>query len=525
MNERTDYDWIVIGSGFGGSAAALRLAEKGYRVALVEQGRRYAEKDLPRSSSDWRFLWAPRLGLTGLMRLTIFRHVASAAQTGVGGGSLVYGGVLYRAQRPFYSDAQWADLGNWEARLAPHYDTAERMTGVTRTPWESTSSALTRQIADRFATPDAYAKAPVGVFFGEPLKTYPDPYFGGDGPDRTACLRCGQCMIGCRYGAVNNLTKNYLWFAEKLGVQIIPERMVVDVAPLGAADGSDGYRVSAMDATRPRRRSRTSWTAGGVVFAAGTVGTNTLLANCKHTGSLPRISDHLGRLVRTNSEVCLSVLLPEGYEPWRDVTTSSRAILDGDTQVELLTYGPYGDLEGLGFTALVGDGPWWKRQQQLAAAVLRDPVGVASMWRRGWSSRALVLLVMQARDNALTFRATRQRNGRYRLRTQGDPVRPAPRHLQVAQEVAEFVAAQTGGQAQSSISEALADAPMTAHMIGGAVIGATPDQGVVDENLRVHGYENLIVCDASALPANPGVNPALTILAVAEHAMSRVAGR
>ncbi|MFC9665570.1 GMC oxidoreductase [Nocardia sp. NPDC127606] len=522
-----DFDWVVVGSGFGGSVAALRLTEKGYRVVVIERGRRYADADLPTSASDWRrFLWAPAIGLRGIMRNILLPHVFSSSQTGVGGGSLVYGGVLFRAQPGFFADPQWRDLGDWDRALAPHYATAERMLGVQQTPWESVTMDLTRAVAARFASPDDFAPAPVGVFFGEPGKTVPDPYFGGEGPARTGCTRCGECMIGCRVGAANRLTKNYLWFAEKRGAQILAERNVVDVAPLGPAsssDGRDGYRITTRRPGVGPRRDQRTLTARGVVFAAGAVGTNELLADCKHRGSLPRISDRLGELVRTNSEAVLTVLLPEDMQTWRDVTASSRVLIDGDTQIELLTYGPNGDFMRLLFTVLSGHGDGRRRAIEWAAEVLSHPRRWVATLRRGWSRRTLMMLVMQARDNAIAFTPVRRRFGRgYRLTTRIDAKRPAPTHLAIGHKVATWLAEQTGGIAQASVFEVLGNRPMTAHVVGGAVIGSTAETGVVDPHMTVFGYRNMIVCDAAAFPANPGVNPALTITALAEHAMQHV---
>lgn len=521
----TDLDWLIVGSGFGGSVAALRLAEKGYRVAVIERGRRYRDEDLP--ASAWqarRFVWAPALGLRGIMRNTPFRHVFSSSQTGVGGGSLVYGGVLFRAQPGFYDDPQWSGLGHWEQRLADHYDNAERMLGARTVPFESPALDLTRRMGRHFGVQETFTRAPVGVYFGTPGVTVADPYFGGEGPARTGCTQCGNCLVGCRVGAANTLTKNYLWFAEKLGAQIHPEREVIDVTPIGTRDGSDGYRVTTQRPGAWWRRDRRTHAARGVVFAGGAVGTNALLATCKHRGSLPRISDRLGKLVRTNSEAVMAVRFPEDRRTWEDVAASSRVIVDGDTQLEFLTYGPNADLMGLFFTVLTGPGRHPVRVLKWLAGAVRHPRRLLStLWPAGWSRRTLLMLVMQARDNAITFEAKKRRLGRgYRLTTRADGDRPAPTYIEAGHKAAKWVAEQTGGTAHSSIFEALGNRPMTAHVLGGATIGSDPTTGVLDEHLRVFGYENLIVCDAAALAANPGVNPALTITALAEHGMAHI---
>ena len=521
-----DYDWLVIGSGFGGSVSALRLAEKGYHVAVLERGRRYRPQDLPQSAwQSNKYTWAPALGKLGIMRTSLFRHVFFPSQSGVGGGSLVYGGVLYRAKKEFFEGAQWRRLDNWDELLRPHYDTAERMLGVRTVPFDSLHQQWIREMGRHFGTEDTVTRAPTGVFFGEPGKTVSDPYFGGAGPDRTGCTRCGACMVGCRVGAVNSLTMNYLWSAEKRGVQILPEHQVVDVAPLGAADGSDGYRVTTERPGAGFRRNRQTQTARGVIFAAGALGTNELLANCKHGGSLPRISDRLGELVRTNSESVLTVLLPDDHGSWRDVTASSSVHVDADTHIEFLTYGPNADMLSLLYTVLVGDGTRVTRPLKWLAAILRHPVRwLKTLWPVGWSRRMVMLLVMQSRDNAIAFRARKRRlGGGYRLSTTQHSEKPSPTYIDKGNQAAQWLARRTGGIAQSNVLEALGNIPSTAHLLGGAVIGADAKSGVVDKNLRVFGYRNMLVCDGAAMPANPGVNPALTITALAEYAMAQIA--
>lgn len=514
----------MIGSGFGGSVAALRLAEKGYRVCVLERGRRYEDGDLPRSAWDLRrFIWAPSVGLRGVMRNAPFKHVFSSSQTGVGGGSLVYGGVLFRPQPAFYTDPQWQGLSDWERRLAPHYSEAERMLGARPVPFDSIALRLTREIGDRFDAAETFERAPVGVFFGEAGRTVPDPYFGGDGPERTGCIRCGSCLVGCRFGAANTLMKNYLWFAERRGVEILPEREAIDVAPLGSPDGSDGYRVTSRRPGAGLGRDQRVLTTGGVVFAGGAVGTNTLLSQCKLRGSLPQISDRLGRLVRTNSEAVLAVTFPRDIGSWEDVAASSRVIVDGDNQIEFLTYGRDADMMGAFFTLIAGSERRTERLLKWLGNVARRPRRALSSLRvRGWSRRSLMMLVMQPRDNAISFTARKRWTGGYKMKSEADPERPTPTFIDTGHRVAAWVAARTGGVAQSSVFEVFGDRPMTAHVVGGAVIGETAAEGVVDGDLAVFGYENLLVTDAAALPANPGVNPALTITALAEHALVQV---
>jgi cholesterol oxidase len=525
VRQDLDYDWLVVGSGFGGSVSSLRLAEKGYRVGLIECGRRVTDADMPRSTWDLRrYFWAPKLGMRGIFRLTIFRDVAVVSGSGLGGGSLGYANTLYRAPERFYADPQWSGLEDWERALAPHYDTAERMLGVVTVEADDPADQLLREFGHEIGAEKTYAKTRVGVYFGTPGETVADPFFDGEGPARTGCIACGRCMVGCPHNAKNTLPKNYLWLAERAGVAITPERTVVDIRPLGAPDGSDGYAVTTERTGAWFRRDRRVHTARGVVVAAGPLGTNRLLAGAKLSGSLPRLSDRLGELVRTNSEAILAVTLPKGREDMtKRVAISSSVYPDPDTHIETVTYGAAGDSMSALFTLLVGDGSKLTRPVKLLGAMARHPVKLARMsWPRGWSQRTIIVLVMQSLDNAIALRATRRIFGGVRLRTEQDPERPNPTFIPVANRFAEWLAERTGGIAQSGLTEAVANIPTTAHILGGAVIGADRSTGVIDARQRAFGYENLLVCDGSAIPANVGVNPSLTITALAEHAMSHI---
>lgn len=520
-----DYDWIVVGSGFGGSVAALRLAEKGYRVAVLECGRRYADTDFPRS--NWRlrrYFWLPRLGLKGFFRISMFKDVTVLSGSGVGGGSLGYANTLYVPPKAFFTDRQWADLADWERELEPHYAEAQRMLGVARVERDDPADQLLRELGEELGVGDTYTKTPVGVFFGEPGVTVPDPYFGGAGPERTGCTHCGRCMVGCPVGAKNTLVKNYLWFAERRGVEIVPERTVIDVRPLGAPDGSDGYAVTHVPSGSWLERDRVTLTARGVVVAAGALGTNRLLQRCRLNGSLPRLSPRLGELVRTNSEAILAVTVPRDYpdDLTRRVAISSSIYPDPNTHIETVSYGDAGDAMSVLFTLLIGNGTRLTRPLKLLGEIARHPLRFARiLWPRGWARRTIIVLVMQTLDNAIALRPKRLPGGGVRLQTEQDPTRPNPTFIPIANRAAEWLASRTGGIAQSSILEAI-DIPSTAHILGGAVIGADPSRGVVDARQRVFGYENLLVCDGAVVPANVGVNPSLTITALAEHAISHV---
>jgi cholesterol oxidase len=522
-----DFDWLVIGSGFGGSVSALRLAEKGYRVGVLECGRRFRDEDFARSTwSLRRYFWAPRLGMRGIMRLSTFKDVAVVSGCGVGGGSLGYANTLYVPPAPFFQDAQWSDLADWAAELTPHYAEAQRMLGVVTTPNDDPADQLLRELGEHLGVGDTYRKTPVGIFFGEqPGATVPDPFFGGEGPDRTGCMQCGRCMVGCPHGAKNTLVKNYLWLAEHRGASVTPDRTVTDIRPLGADDGCDGYAVTSERSGMRRGRDVRTLTARGVIVAAGALGTNRLLQRCRLNGSLPRVSPRLGELVRTNSESILAVTVPEDFpqDLTRRVAITSSIYPDPHTHIETVTYGHAGDSMSTLYTLLVADGTRVTRPLKLLGQIARHPVKFAQvLWPKGWSRRTIIVLVMQTLDNAIALRPTLTRSGDVRLQTEQDPSRPNPTFIPVANEAAEWLAKRTGGVAQSSVMEATMNIPSTAHILGGAVIGRDPQHGVVDAGQRVFGYENLLVCDGAAVPANVGVNPSLTITALAERAMSLV---
>jgi cholesterol oxidase len=523
------YDWIVIGSGFGGSVAALRLAEKGYRVAVLERGRRFRDEDFAESAWDLRrFLWAPAFGLRGVFRMSVFKDVFIASGAGVGGGSLVWANTMYRAKPAFFRHPQWPATADWSGTLAPHYATAERMLGMERVPHDSDGQDLLREMARHFGAEDTFTRTACAVYFGAPGVTVKDPYFGGEGPDRTGCLKCGACMVGCRIGAKNTLVKNYLWFAERLGVDVIPEREVIDIRPFGADDGTDGYVLHTEHPGAWVRRRPRAFRAGAVVVAAGALGTNALLARCRLTGGLPRLSERLGHLVRTNSESLLAVTLPDDrLRPWNDVAISASFHPDPDTHIEFVTYGKHGDALAALTTLLTGQGTRLTRPLKWLAAIARHPLQfLRTLWPLRWSRRTLILLVMQSLDNALRFRARRRWFGRgVALSTEQDEGRPNPTYIEAGDRAARWLATRTGGLPQSMIVEALANIPATAHILGGAVIGRDAATGVVDEHCRAFNYSNLLVCDGAVVPANPGVNPSLTIAAIAEHAMSHVPSR
>lgn len=531
-----DYDWIVVGSGFGGSVSALRLAERGYRVAVLETGKRWADDDF--ATSAWqlrRYFWAPRLGLRGILRLSVLDHVSVASGVGVGGGSLSYANTLLVPDEEFFAHPQWAGLRDWRAALTPHYAEAQRMLGATTYVHDADSQggdqggdeggeldpadALLHELAVRRGVEDGYRKTDVGVFLGTPGVTVPDPILSGEGPDRTGCTRCGDCMLGCRVGAKNTLVKNYLHLAEQRGVEILPGHEVTSIRPIDGGTGATGYRLVAEDSSRRRRRRPPrTLTAGAVVLAGGAVGTTSLLLSLRERGDLPRLSERVGSLFRTNGEFVPAVRLARGTGPEvsHRVSITSDVRLDGDTHVQTLVYGKRAALMTAALTFHTRPGPTWRRTLRLLGSVLRHPGQVLDGLRAG-SRRAVMLLHMQHAPGALRLV---RRDGR--LHTEQDPDEPLPTHLPLSVEVSREMASLAGGLPQAQLLDSVAGLGMTAHPLGGAVIGSSADNGVVDADHRVFGYENLMICDSSVVPANLGSNPSLTITALSELAMSTV---
>jgi cholesterol oxidase len=496
----SDYDVVVVGSGFGGSVTALRLAEKGYRVAVLEAGRRFADDELPETSWKMRrFLWAPALGCYGIQRISLLRNVLVLSGAGVGGGSLVYANTLYRPPPPFYHDPQWTDITDWAAELATWYDQAERMLGVNTYARTTRADEAMRKVAERMGVGDTFHPTPVGVYFGQ---SGVDPYFGGAGPVRNSCTHCGSCMTGCRLNAKNTLVKNYLYLAEKLGVEVFPRHTVTEIRP--------GWTV------RTRHRS---FTADQVVLAAGALGTQRLLHMMKARGVLPHLSDRLGALTRTNSEAILGAKARRRDADYTDgVAITSSFHPDTDTHVEPVRYGPGSGAMGLLQTVLV-DGDRWRPARWWSAFAKDVPGNLRMLSVRRWSERTVIALVMQSLDNSLTVHYGRSWYGRRRLTSTQGHGAPNPRWIPSGNRAVRLLAEEIDGVPGGSWTDVF-NIPVTAHILGGAVIGDSPDRGVVDPYHRVFGYPGLHVVDGAAVSANLGVNPALTITAQAERAMS-----
>ena len=522
-----DYDVVIIGSGFGGSVSALRLTEKGYRVLVLEAGRRYEDEDFAKTSWNLRkFLWAPALGCFGVQRIHLLRNVMILAGAGVGGGSLNYANTLYVPPEPFFNDPQWKDITDWRAELMPHYDQAQRMLGVVTNPTVTDADRIMQQVAEDMGVGDTWVPTPVGVFFGSdgqkaPGKTVPDPYFGGVGPARTGCIECGSCMTGCRFGAKNTLLKNYLGLAESAGAQVQAMSTVTDFSQ--RAD--DVWEVRTVRTGSRLRRGRRTFTAKHVVLAAGTYGTQRLLFKMRDTGRLPQLSDRLGVLTRTNSESIVGAGRLE-VSPDMDLThgvaITSSIHPTHDTHVEPVRYGKGSNAMGLlqtlmtdGAGPLGTDVPRWRQLIQLAAS---DPRGMLRMLNpRRWSERTVIALVMQHLDNSITTFTKRTRFGFRRYSSKQGHGEPNPSWIPVGNEVTRRIAEKIDGVAGGTWGE-LFNIPLTAHFLGGAAIGDSPEHGVIDPYHRVYNYPTLSVMDGAAISANLGVNPSLSITAQAERA-------
>ena len=524
-----DFDVLIIGSGFGGSVTALRLTEKGYRVGVLEAGRRFEDHEFAKTSWNLRkFLWAPKLGMYGIQRIHLLRNVMILGGAGVGGGSLNYANTLYVPPEPFFADKQWSHITDWRSELLPHYEQAQRMLGVVLNPTFTDADRVIKEVADEMGVGDTFVPTPVGVFFGAdgqktPGKTVPDPYFGGAGPERTGCIECGSCMTGCRYGAKNTLLKNYLGLAEHAGAEVVPMRTVTGFEQ--QADGS--WRVDTVVTGRWLRRQRKSFTARHLVLAAGTYGTQKLLFKMRDNGKLPQLSEKLGVLTRTNSESIVGAgrfkVAPD-LDLTHGVAITSSIHPTSDTHIEPVRYGKGSNAMGL-LQTLMTDGsgpqgtdvPRWRQFLQQAGENPRAAIRMLNA--RQWSERTMIALVMQHLDNSITTFTRRGKLGIRRMTSKQGHGEPNPTWIPVGNEVTRRLAEKIDGVAGGTWGE-LFNIPLTAHFLGGAAIGDNPEHGVIDPYHRVYGYPTMSVVDGAAISANLGVNPSLSITAQAERAAS-----
>jgi len=512
-----DFDVVVIGSGFGGSVAALRLTEKNYKVAVLEAGKRFNDKDFPKTS--WRlrkFLFMPRLGLNGIQRIHVLPDVLVLAGAGVGGGSLVYANTLYKPPASYFEDKQWRDITNWDQELSPWYDQASRMLGVAQNPYFSAADKAMKQVADQMGVGHTFKLAPLGVYFGDGIGVKSkDPFFGGVGPDRSGCLQCGACMTGCQHNAKNTLPKNYLGLAESAGAKVFPEHTVIKIEQL--ADGSWVVTARKSSAWFGKKRK---FTAANVVVAAGTYNTQKLLHKMKSTGVLPKISDYLGKLSRTNSEALTGSIMPKGGTDFsKGSAITSSFFPDDHTHVEPVRYGKGSNFMGLLQTVMTdGEKIRDRRKQWLRQVVTKPSLLLKILDVRQWSERTVVALIMQNVDSAISVSSKRGIFG-FRLTSKNDSLTPNATYIPAANEVARRVAENNGGIAGGHIGD-LVNAPFTAHFVGGCVIGESIQTGVIDPYHRVYNYPTLHIVDGASVTANLGVNPSLTITAQAERAFS-----
>ena len=519
MSTSHEFDYLVIGSGFGGSVSALRLAEKGYSVAVLEMGKRYRAEDFARSTWDLkRYLWKPALGLHGIMQISWFRHVVAFHGAGVGGGSLVYANTLLVPPKEVFSDEHWPAGKDWWSRLAPFYEEAKRMLGAVEAKRTYAADAMLREVVEEeTGHACAFRKHTVGVYFGKPGETVEDPYFDGKGPSRTGCIECGSCMVGCPHNAKNTLDKNYLYFAERLGAKVFPETLVTDVRPLDEG----GYSVSTRSSTSRLRRGVRKFRARNVIFSAGVLGTVKLLLRCREQGSLPKLSSQLGNYVRTNSEAILAATSHKDDTHFGEgIAISSGVHPDPDTHIEICRYGERADSMGLLTLPLTGGGPPFPRWLRMLGNMMRHPLQTLGvLYPFGWSRRTAIVVVMQTLNSHLRLTMKRGLFGR-RMRTEAGTGTRVPTFMPIANRVVARLAKRMNGKPYSLGMEVISNASTTAHVLGGARMADSAEHGVCDGRGRVFDYPGLYVADGSLIPANLGVNPSLTITALTEHVMS-----
>ena len=525
------YDYIIIGSGFGGSVSAMRLTEKGYRVLVLERGKRFLDEDFPKTNWNiWNYLWAPLIRCFGILQLSLFNGFFVFHSSGVGGGSLVYAGVLMEPDDSFFDAESWKHLGDWRSILEPHYMTARHMLGVARNPNLWPADEALRTVSEQLGYGETFQATDVGVYFNENSQEVPDPYFGGQGPPRAGCNHCGGCMVGCRYNAKNTLVKNYLYFAEKWGAEVRGEATVEDIQPL-AGDQPDGarYEVTYQSSTKWLGKPKHSVRARNVILAAGVLGTNELLLKCKiEHKSLPDISAHLGKTVRTNSEAFLGGFnRKEIVDHSKGLAITSIFQADKSTRIEPVRFS---DGSSLIFWLIAAPfykpvGGFFKRLGILVLEIIKQPaVFFRVKLKPGLTRRGTALMVMQTENNLMQLKRGRSLLNVFRrgLVAKHDLEHSVPVNTDLGHEVAQKFAREIKGEPVGTLLESLLDVPATAHMLGGCLIGRDAGEGVVDLDCQVFNYPGLYVVDGSIVPANPGINPSLTITALAEYAMSRV---
>jgi cholesterol oxidase len=513
------YDYVIVGSGFGGSVSALRLSEKGYKVLVVEKGKWYHAKDFPKSNWNFRkWLWIPFLRFFGIMKVSIFRHVAVLSGTGVGGGSLVYANTLPIPKSTFFETGSWSQLNNWETELQPYYQLALNMLGATKNPTLFDGDIALQKLSKDFGIEDKFEATNAAVYFGEANVTKSDPYFDGQGPERTGCNFCGACMTGCRNNAKNTLDKNYLHLAQNHGAEIIAEQEVYNVVPIGKEDGSTGYEVSIKSSTRFFKKSQTIQT-NAVIFSGGVLGTIKLLLKLKQK-SLPMISDKLGDDIRTNNETLISVSsLDKNKNFSKGIAIGSILHTDENSHLEICRYSEGSNAWKLIHFPYATGKNVVVRLAKVIFSLITSPIKFFKIYvLNSWAKSTVVLLFMQTLDSTIKLKRNIFGQLSSTMSTGKKPSPFIPESIKLAKAYSKIV----NGKNTSFALETLAGIPSTAHILGGAVMGSDASNGVIDKENRVFGYENLLVIDGSMISANPGVNPSLSITAIAELAMSKI---
>lgn len=516
---KMEYDYVIIGSGFGGSVSALRLSQKGYKVLVVEKGKWYTAKDFPKTNWNFRkWLWLPRIRFFGIMELSIFRHIAVLSGTGVGGGSLVYANTLPIPKSTFFKTGSWSTLHDWESELAPYYAKALKMLGATRTPKLFDGDIALKKVAHELGLEDKFDATHVAVHFGEENVTVADPYFDGLGPERTGCNYCGACMTGCRNNSKNTLDKNYLYLAQKYGAEILAEHEVYDVRPIKAENGTSGYEVAIKSSTKFFTK-RKKITSKGVIFSGGVLGTIKLLLKLKTT-SLPNISDRLGADVRTNNETLVSVSSLEKDKNYsKGVAIGSILDTDENSHLEVCRYAEGSNAWKLVHLPYATGGNVFTRAFKVLVSLVSSPITYFKIYfLNSWAKNTVVLLFMQTLDSTLRFKRNMFGSMSSTVSTGAKPTPFIAESVQLIKEYSKAV----NGVSTSFALETLAGIPSTAHILGGAVMGADRTEGVIDKDNRIFGYDDLYVIDGSMISANPGVNPSLSITAISERAMDQI---
>lgn len=514
------YDFVIIGSGFGGSVSAMRLAQKGYSVAVLEKGRRYTHKDFPKTNWNLRkFLWAPLIRCFGIQQITLLKGVMVLHGSGVGGGSLVYANTLMTPAPAVFKDPAWPQGTDWNAELAPHYAMAKKMLGVATNPLIGEADLAIQRLGEKLKVADSYHPTEVGVYFGEAGKWVKDPYFAGDGPERAGCIGCGGCMVGCRYGAKNTLDQNYLYFAEKWGAKIFPQTTVTRLEKNG-----EGYKITTQQSGAWWQKTQT-FQADKVILAAGVLGTVKILFQNKEIyKTLTKISERLGDIVRTNGEsLCGATSFETHRDLSRGIAIGSAIHPDAHTKIEPVRYSSGSSALRFLAVPLTGPGNLVTRPLKLLGNFfLKLPQVLKLLLVKDWAKQTVILLVMQSLDTQMKLRMGKSIFRFLAPTLQGSATEKAiPSYLPVAQEASELLAKDLNGLAQNVISEVILGTPATAHILGGCCMGDSDQQAVIDKNHQVFHYPGLYVCDGSVIPANLGVNPSLTITAMAERFTSQ----